>query len=69
MSGVWLIIVWSYTMKVGDIIKCDDEYAVILDIAPEEDLDGDWLDCYWFDGTGSIEGIYASDVEAVSESG
>jgi hypothetical protein len=51
-------------MKVGDLIKCGGEFAIILDVS---DVYGGisknnfWLECLWSDG--EIEGIESDDVE------
>ena len=56
-------------MKIGDLIKCGGEFAIILDV--EEVYSGIsknnlWLECLWSDG--EIEGIESDDVEYHYES-
>jgi len=47
-------------VKVGDLIRCGGEFAIILDIS------GFWLECLWSDG--EIDGIESDDVEYHYES-
>jgi hypothetical protein len=56
----------EYPVKVGDLIKCGDEFATILAITKQPDSDTFWLDCLWENG--EEEGIDSDEVEAVNES-
>ena len=50
-------------MKVGDLIKCGDEFATILAITKQPDSDTFWLDCIWENG--EEEGIDSDEVEVL----
>ena len=56
-------------MKVGDLIKCGGEFAIILDVSEVYSgisPNNFWLECLWSDG--EIEGIESDDVEYHYES-
>ncbi len=54
-------------MKVGDLVKCGDEIAVVVDARWSTSEDQQlWLECYW--PNGDLEGIAADDVEIINES-
>ena len=54
--------------QVGDLIRCGEETAVVLDVVPWTTNDplGLWLECLW--SNGDIEGVDHDDVEVISES-
>ena len=55
-------------MKVGDLIRCGDEIAVIIDITWSIYQDQQhWLLCYW--ANGDLEGIATDEVELLNEAG
>ena len=55
--------------QVGDLIRCGEETAVVLDVVPWTTNDPQvlWLECLW--SNGDIEGVDHDDVEVISESG
>jgi hypothetical protein len=54
-------------MKVGDLINCGDETALVLDATWTNDYPQVlWLECLWCNG--DVEAIEAGDVELASES-
>ena len=54
-------------MKVGELVKCGDEFAIVLESHwTTNNPQQLWLECLWSDG--SMEGIDAEDVEAISAS-
>jgi len=55
-------------VRVGDLIRCGDEIAVIVDITWSICQDQQrWLECYW--PNGDLEGVPADEVELLNEAG
>jgi len=53
--------------QVGDLIRCAEETAVVLDVTwTTNDPQVLWLECLW--SNGDIEGVDHDDVEVISES-
>jgi hypothetical protein len=54
-------------MKVGDLVKCGDEFAIVVESHwTTNNPQQHWLECLWL-VDGSMEGIDAEDVEKVNE--
>jgi len=52
-------------MKPGDIIRCGEEMALVLEVTNHGAFSGIWLECLW--DNGNIEGIDHDDVEVINE--
>ena len=60
--------IWRSSGKVGDLVRCGDEIAVIIDITWSICQDQQrWLECYW--PNGDLEGVPADEVELLDEAG
>jgi len=56
-------------MKVGDMIKCGGEFAIVLDVTVSHIANSEqvfWLECLWSDGV--TDGIESDHVEYHYES-
>ena len=53
-------------MKVGDLVKCGKDTAIVLKLWKQPDTDTFWLECLW--NNGLTDACESDDVELINES-